>query len=79
MINKEKSNTVRKVYVVTFIDNLDDEDWRTYNTEVFNSLKKAQQYVEDEGYTEYGYSGQTWHYKTDKPWYGYLIEEFELK
>lgn len=79
MINKEKSNTVRKAYVVIFIDNFDDEDWRTENIGVFDSLEKAQHCVEDVGYTLVAQTSQTWIYKTDKPWYGYLIEEFELK
>ena len=79
MINKEESNTTRKAYVVTFIDNFDDEDWRTENIGVFDSLEKAKQYVEDADYTLVEQTSQTWTYKTDKPWYGYLIEEFELK
>lgn len=79
MLNKEELNQIKKVYVVTSINDFDSEDWQTYNAEVFDSLEKAQRYVEDADYTLVEQTSQTWTYKTDKPWYGYLIEEFELK
>lgn len=80
MLNKEELNQTKKVYVVTSINDFDSEDWRTENIEVFDSLEKAQQYVEDADYTLVGQTSQAYIlYKTDKPWYGYLIEEFELK
>lgn len=80
MTNKEEHNKIKKVYVVTFMDAYESKEMVTTNLRVFDSLEKAQRYIDED---DYDYilnkqTSQTWFYTTDNPWWGYLIEEFEL-
>lgn len=69
----------KRVYIVTFIDNFDTDNWKTEVIQVFDSFEKAEQYIDDQGYTRAKQKGSTWYYETDMPCCGYSIEEFGVQ
>lgn len=76
---KDNLEIFKKVYIVTFINNFDTENWKTEVIQVFDSFEKAEHYIDDQGYTEVEQKGQAWYYKTDKPCFAYSVEEFGVQ